>query len=381
MNIGIDARFYGSLGKGLGRYTQKLIERLELLDHSNQYIIFLRQENFDEYQPKNKNFHKVLADYQWYSFSEQLVFPFLLMRYKCDVMHFPHFNVPIAYFGTFIVTIHDLILIHFPTQRATTLHPLWYKIKFVAYKIAIWWAIKKSDHIMTVSDFTKQDILKHYSVSSKKITVAYEAVDTFCWHHSSEKNISILQKYGLMVHEAQSSCGIIKPYLLYVGNAYPHKNLEALVEVLDTVALRDITLVLVGKEDYFYSRLKRTVLAKNMQNVIFIGFVSDDELDVLYRFGRAYIFPSLYEGFGLPPLEAMSRGLPVMASQATSLPEVLGDAAMYFNSKDKASLSTSIRTLWDDEVLRERLRQRGYAHVTRFNWDDMAKITLRCYKQ
>lgn len=381
MKIGIDARFYGSLGKGLGRYTQKLIEHLEAIDTENHYVIFLRRENFDEYQPKNTRFQKVLADYQWYSFAEQLFFPLLLKKYHCDIVHFPHFNVPVLYSGRFIVTIHDLILIHFPTQRATTLHPLWYRVKFLAYKMAIWWAIKKSSCIMTVSEFTKQDILKHYSVSSEKIRVAYEAADSFCGYCPKTQSLEILQKYGLTYHDdVNKKHDIIKPYLLYVGNAYPHKNLEALVDVLNQDALRGITLVLVGKEDYFYHRLKERVRAKEITNILFVGFVPDDELDVLYRFGRAYVFPSLYEGFGLPPLEAMGRGLPVLAAHATSLPEVLGDAALYFYPDQPDSLKHSLVRIWQEEILREDLREKGYVQVGKFQWRAMAQETLKQYE-
>jgi glycosyltransferase involved in cell wall biosynthesis len=381
MKIGIDARFYGSLGKGLGRYTQKLIEHLELIDTENQYIVFLRRENFDEYQPKNKNFRKILADYQWYSFSEQFLFPFLLRRFRCDVMHFPHFNVPILYRGKFIVTIHDLILIHFPTQRATTLHPAWYRLKFLAYKVAIWWAIQQSRHIMTVSEYTKQDILNHYAVAPDKITVSYEAADAFCRYNSQERSLEILQKYGLThSNDSEKNYGIIRPYLLYVGNAYPHKNLETLIDVLGQNDVSDVLLVLVGKEDYFYRRLKDKVQARKMHNILFVGFVPDDELDVLYRFGRAYVFPSLYEGFGLPPLEAMGRGLSVLAAHTTSLPEVLEDAALYFYPDKPHSLEMSLRRIWIDESMRNELRVKGYAQAGKFDWYSMAQDTLKQYE-
>lgn len=380
MKIGIDARFYGSLGKGLGRYTQKLIEHLEEIDKENEYIIFLRRENLDEYRPKNDNFQKVLADYRWYSFSEQILFPLLLMRQRCDIVHFPHFNVPLLYLGKFIVTIHDLILIHFPTQRATTLNPLWYRIKFSAYKVAIWWAVKKSQHIMTVSEFTEQDILKHYDIPAKKITVSYEAADSFCGYCSDDRSMEILRKYDLTGVDANGEKnGTIRSYLLYVGNAYPHKNLEAFIDAMSKDSMQEAMLVLVGKEDYFYRRLKDSVSGRGIGNILFVGFVPDDELDVLYRFGRAYVFPSLYEGFGLPPLEAMGRGLPVLATHATSLPEVLGDAALYFYPNEKDSLERSLQRIWSDESLRIELRSKGYAQSGKFQWQCMAKETLEQY--
>lgn len=160
MFIGIDARFFGSIGKGLGRYTQKLIENLEKIDHENQYVVFLRKENFDEYQPKNKNFQKALADYQWYTFSEQIKMPLLLNKFNFDLVHFPHFNVPFFYRKKFVVTIHDLILLQFPTVKGTMLNPVFYKIKFWCYKFIIWSAIKRARRIITVSNFTKNELLK-----------------------------------------------------------------------------------------------------------------------------------------------------------------------------------------------------------------------------
>ncbi|MEI7621006.1 MAG: glycosyltransferase, partial [Candidatus Moraniibacteriota bacterium] len=214
MAIGIDARFYGSVGKGLGRYTQKLIEQLEKLDGENQYFVFLRRENFEEYVPKNKNFQKVLADYQWYSFAEQIFFPRLLSKYKLDLMHFPHFNVPILYGRKFVITIHDLILLHFPTKRASTLSPLWYSFKFLAYRLVIFLAIWRSQKVFAVSEFTKQDILEQYSIAKNKVVVTHEACEKKA-QISLRDSEQILAKYGIM-----------KPYLLYVGNAYPHKNLE-----------------------------------------------------------------------------------------------------------------------------------------------------------
>lgn len=382
MRIGIDARFYGSIGKGLGRYTQKLIEHLEDVDSRNQYFVFLRRENFDEYVPKNTRFVKVLADYRWYSFSEQFLFPILLLKYRLDLVHFPHFNIPILYFKKFIVTIHDLILIRFPTQRSTTLHPLWYWMKFLAYKFVIFFAVKKSCHIMTVSQFTKNDILEHYPIPEEKVTVSYEAANPFCFYSSKEKAEGILRKYGLLKHSVDGEkYGIIQPYLLYVGNAYPHKNLELLVEVMNRGIFHGITLVLVGKEDYFYQRLKKFVKKIGCKNIIFTGFVPDDELDVLYRFGRAYLFPSLYEGFGLPPLEAMSKGLPVIAASGSCLPEILGDAALYFDPRNKESLVSILQKLLSDESLQKRLSKRGSEQSVKFHWKSMAEETLLVYEK
>lgn len=369
MHIGIDARFFGSLGKGLGRYTQKLIENLEKLDNSNDYFVFLRRENFNEYQPKNKRFHKVLADYSWYTVMEQIQMPRMLNKYKLDLVHFPHFNVPILYRKKFVITIHDLILLHFPTIKSTTLNPLWYWFKFLVYKIVIKSAIKKSEKIVTVSNFTKDDILKNYAVSEKKIAVTYESGEEITQNQSKEKG-RVIKKYG-----------IIKPYVLYVGNAYPHKNLEALILAFSEIYDKNQYLVLVGKEDYFYKKLKQTVSKEQIKNIVFTDFVPDEELEEIYDNALMYIFPSLYEGFGLPPLEAMRKGVPVASSDHECMKEILGDSAYFFEATDKEKIKEAIVLVSHNENLRKKLIERGLKQVQKFTWKEMASQTLQEYKK
>lgn len=369
MRIGIDARFYGSLGKGLGRYTQKLIENLEKVDNKNRYFIFLRKENFAEYNPRNANFQKVLADFHWYTFAEQLNMPKILAEHDLDLVHFPHFNVPVFYRKNFVITIHDLILLHFPTIRGTTLNSLFYWLKFLAYKFVINSAIKKSEKILAVSDFTKKDILENYGVPENKITVTHEACDDFC-SFSVRDNREILKKYG-----------IIQPYAIYVGNAYPHKNLEKLVLAFAKISKmeKNFHLVLVGKEDYFYQRLARFAKERNIKNVIFAGFVPDGDLDSLYRSASLYVFPSLYEGFGLPPLEAMAKGTPVVSSDHPCMKEVLGESAYYFNAEKEEEIVKAVLSVLADGKLREDLKKKGYEQIKKYSWEKMARETLKIY--
>ena len=369
VRIGIDARFYGSIGKGLGRYTQKLIEHLEKIDSENQYFVFLRRENFEEYVPSRPNFQKVLADYQWYSFSEQFLFPKLLHSYKLDLMHFPHFNVPIFYFRKFVITIHDLILLHFPTKHASTLSPSFYWLKFLAYRLVIWLALTRSQKIIAVSEFTKKDILSQYSVAKSKIVVTYEACEKNAFENL-QMPAQILEKYGIM-----------KPYLLYVGNAYPHKNLERLISAFAQVLTqkKDLHLVLVGKQDYFYARLKAQVEKQKIANVIFPGFVADQDLSAVYEQALAYVFPSLYEGFGLPPLVAMEEGVPVVCSAATCLPEVLNQGAFFIDASEETAITKAILQVASDENLRKELISKGFEQVKKYSWDKMARETLEIY--
>lgn len=375
INIGIDARFYGSIGKGLGRYTQKLIENLEKVESANpsstsrEYFVFLREENFNEYQPSCDNFHKIKADYRWYSISEQINMPRLLNKFDLDLVHFPHFNVPLLYRKKFVITIHDLILIHFPTLRSTSLNPLFYWLKFLAYKIVIKSAIKRAEKIIAVSKFTKNDILDNYDVAESRLAVTYEACEDFCTI-SSESSESILRKYA-----------IIKPYILYVGNAYPHKNLEALVLAFAKILKNksNLTLVLVGRKDYFYQRLENLVKEENIENVVFAGYVPDEDLDTVYRFAELYIFPSLYEGFGLPPLEAMAKGVPVASSDHACMQEVLGEGAHFFDGKNIESMQKSIEDVLNNNELRQELIKKGYEQIKKYNWENMAKETLTIY--
>ena len=160
MKIGIDARIYDTKHGGIARYTQEVIANLEKIDFENKYFVFLRASEFDLYQPKNSNFQKVVADFRTYSWQEQLKFPFLLNKYELDLMHFMHFNVPFLYRRKFITTIHDLIITHFPTSRASQLNPLMYKIKLFFYNLIISQAARRAVRVITVSNYSKEDIVK-----------------------------------------------------------------------------------------------------------------------------------------------------------------------------------------------------------------------------
>ncbi|MBU0707148.1 glycosyltransferase family 4 protein [Patescibacteria group bacterium] len=370
MHIGIDARFLGPEGKGLGRYTEKLIKNLETVDQMNRYSIFLRQENWDKYTPENSSFRKVLAPYRWYSLKEQTDFPRLLNKERLDLVHFPHFNIPIFYRKPFVVTIHDLIITHYPTTRATTSGPIKYFFKRHGYRLVISSAIKRAKKVITVSEYTKKELIDFFSLSPKKIEVTYEAADPFI--EGADAPEVVLSKYK-----------IDKPYLLYVGNAYPHKNLEMLLEAHKDLIKKHpgLKLVLVGRMDYFYSRLKKQSDGLGLdKDVIFPGYVPDADLPALYRQAELYVFPSLAEGFGLPPLEAMQYGIPVVSSSVSSLPEVLGQSAAYFDPTDKHAIVKVLSDLINNPEKKDLLCQRGYENIKKFSWKKMAEETLSLYQ-
>ncbi len=368
MRIGIDARFFGpSVGTGIGRYSQRLIEELEQIDTVNEYCVFLRDENFDLFQPSSPRFTKVRAPWRWYSRDEQLQFPRAVRRTNVDFMHYLHFNVPLLSPRPYVVTIHDLILSKFPTPRASTLEPIKYWLKQLAYRAVIRTAVKRADHVVTVTNYTKQDIVKHFGYPEAKIAVTYEGFI------APPSNVSVTIPDASRFKE---------PYLICVGNAYPHKNLERLIDALPQIrhSGRAVSLLLVGREDFFFRRLQEYVHEKHADAFVkFSGYVDDEMLDALYRGAVAHVFPSLYEGFGLPGLEAMVRGVPVVAARASCFPEVFGDAAYYFDPLNVSDMATAIRRVIDDHPLRDQLRSNGTKRIELFSWRKMAAQTLAVY--
>lgn len=376
--IGIDARFYGPIGKGLGRYTQEIVDNIIRIDKDNEYVIFLGKENFEEFKTENQNVTKILANARWYTLKEQVLMPWLFWRYRLNLVHVPHFNVPALAFKKLIVTIHDLILIRFPTARATTLGPALYKIKNLGYKFIIWSAVKRAKRIIAVSKYTKDDIVKHFKIKPDKVEVIYEGVANLA------KNRDTLFTAKLNDKKVLTGYNIDKPFLLYVGNAYPHKNLEGLIKVFKEVkkSKPDLQLVLVGKEDYFYNRVKEYANKLGLtKEVLFPGYVSDEKLEILFQKALAYVFPSFYEGFGLPPLEAMAKGCPVVSSDKSCLPEVLGEAALYFNPENENEMKSRILKIIEDKKLRQELIQKGFNQVKKYSWWDAADKTLEVYEE
>ena len=321
MKIGIDARLWGPSNGGLGRYVAELVAALQILDRKHEYVIFLRRNNFSAcpLDLAAPNFTKVVADIPWYGWKEQLALTPLIKRARVDLMHFPHWNVPFSYHDPFVVTVHDLIMYHYPRAEASTLGPVGYWCKDKAARLVIRHAVRGARRILTTSEFTRRDIHETLGVPSGKMTVAYQAPATF---RSPDAGASF---------SAPAARSAEMPYVLYVGSAYPHKNLSGLLRAWQIFSKKrgaSWRLVLAGREDFFYRQLKESAAAKALPNLEMLGFVSDRELPALYANASAYVFPSLYEGFGLPPLEAMRYGVPVAAADRACLPEVLGDAAV-----------------------------------------------------
>lgn len=365
LRIGIDARFIGPNGTGLGKYTEKLIENLQKIDTQNHYIIFLKAENWQYLKIKNKNFEKKLADVPWYSVQEQIKMPAIFKAANLDVLHVPHFNVPYLYRKKFVVTIHDLIHHHFSQESATTKNPLIFKLKRLGYKTIIANAVSKSSKIITPSKFVKDEILKTFKVKPEKIKVTYEAAE---------------EEYFQSKHPISSNKTI-----LYVGNAYPHKNLNRLLDAVKFLAsksqFRDLKLIIVCPRDVFWQRLHKEIVERNLENAVEMkGYLGANELSNLFQKSTAYVFPSLSEGFGIPGLNAMAAGLPLVSSNIPTLREIYGSAAIFFDPKDPKDIAEKISLTISSSKFRNDLIKKGQKQVKKYSWRKMAKETLEVYK-
>ncbi len=370
MKIIIDARMYGLENAGIGRYLINLIDEIEKADSKNTYLLLLRKKYFDSLNFGNKNFQKVLADYQHYSLKEQVLLPLQLIKLKGDLVHFPHFNVPLFWFGKYVVTIHDLIKHESRGVATTTRFPMVYWLKFIVYRLVTWITIKKAFKIITPSYFWKKELVKRYGLAENKISVTYEGVaDGLLSQKANINPQKILAKYNIQ-----------KPFVIYTGSLYPHKNVERLVKAMALIN-QDLKLVIVCARNIFYQRfLQKIKELKAEKFVNLVGFVPDEELATIYKQAQALVFPSFWEGFGLPGLEAMGSGLPVIAAKASCLPEIYGQAALYFNPLDERELAEKIQRIRTDKKLREDLIQKGFDQVKKYSWGKMAKETLEIYE-
>ncbi len=368
MKIGIDARLYGAQkNRGIGRYIEKLLEYLQSVDQVNQYYVFLLPDNFSLFKPTAENFHKVQVSIPWYSWSEQLIWPLILFKYHFDLVHFTHFNVPMLYWGCYMITLHDLIMTHYTDDRSTTKNKYLYRLKIWLARVMINFTAKRAKAVICPSEYTKSDVIKHLGLQPEKCFVIYEAVDQQI--DDSLPTDNIVKKFS-----------IYKPFFFYVGAAYPHKNLARLIEgFLQFNETGKYKLLLAGREDYFYLRLKDKY--QQHRSIIFTGVVSEPELSYLYSQAVAFVFPSLIEGFGLPPLEAIKHHCPVVSSNTSCLPEVLAEAALYFDPTKTEAITTALHKIVSNTEVVELLQIKGLNRLKYFSWHKMAFQTAQVYKQ
>lgn len=373
MRIGIDGRGYGPSLDGIGRYTRNLVSSLLEVDPDNEYVIFVLPE----------------ADWSFLSgFSNARVFEFphrhlsLATIYKLgpmvdqegiDLFHSLFFIAPAKLRAKLIVTVHDLMALGYPGffgQRFL----IGQVLAALFHRMYVPPSIRRADAVVAVSDFTRQQLREHLNLSGEKISVIYNMVDPqFTTEHDPEADAKVLGAFGL-----QSG------YLLYVGNTKPYKNIEGLFRGYARYQIKgercDVPLILVGKEDRFRKRAVRVAQElKIADRIRFLEEVPDGALSALMRQALALVQPSHMEGFGLPALEALACGTPVVASQATALSEVLGHSALVFPSDDSSKLGECICRLVQEPQLRERLSREGAERTAGFRKEAIAKEMLQLY--
>ena len=366
MRIAIDVRKLHDFG--IGTYVRNLVHWLARLDQESEYILVCRREDCDQIEQLGANFRPMPDRSANYSFAEQLTVPLGLARVRADLFHAPHYVLPALTPCRSIVTIHDCIHLMFPQYLPGRLARTYARIFF-------WVAANRSARVLTVSEASKRDILRLCSIPSDKVDVIHNAIDDrFSLPPDDAQMARVRDRYQL--HDR---------FLLYAGNVKPHKNVERLIDAfarLRRSGVDDIKLLISGSEVSRYATLRHAVHRYNLhKHVRFLGFLSADTLATLYHLADAFVFPSLYEGFGLPPLEAMASGTPVLTSNVSSLPEVVDDAALLVDPYDPESIADGMRQILSDTSLRARLVSRGRARAASFSWEESVKRVLAIYRQ
>lgn len=366
MRIAIDVRKLYDFG--IGTYVRNLLRQLSRLDHDTEYVLLGRPGDDGFAGELGENFRLVAESSGQYSVGEQLSIPLKLGRASPNLFHTPHYVLPVLTPCRSIVTIHDCIHLIFPQY----LHN---RMAYAYARAMFWTAVHRASRILTVSEASKRDILRFFEVPETKVSVIYNAIDErFHRQPPEEETLRVRERYQL--HDR---------FLMYAGNVKPHKNLERLIRafvLLRQDGLDDLKLLVTGSEVSRYSALRRTVHRYNLhKHVRFLGYQSENTLAALYRLADVFVFPSLYEGFGLPPLEAMAAGTPVVVSNVSSLPEVVGDAGVLVNPYDPRSIADGIRKVLTDRTLRSDLRARGLARARSFSWPASAARIRRIYEE
>ena len=366
MRVAIDARKLHDFG--IGTYIRNLLRHLARIDHDTEFVLLCTEADLGVAAQLGPNFRSVLEPSPNYSIREQIHVPWVLRRERPDLFHAPHYVLPAAIHCNSVVTIHDCIHLMFPQYLPN-------RMAYAYARAQMWTAAHRSDCILTVSDASKRDILHLFNIPPEKIVVVYNAIDA---HFS-------VTPHPDAVARVRERYQLDHRFLLYVGNIKPHKNLVRLIEAfseLRTGDLEDLKLLIIGDEISKLPALRHAVHRHKLhKHVRFLGYVPDDQLAVLYRLAAVFVFPSLYEGFGLPPLEAMASGTPVVVSNVSSLPEVVGDAAVLVDPHDIDSIVDGLRCVLTNPARADDMRRKGLERAREFSWERSVARTLEVYKR
>ncbi len=357
--IVIDNRLSGTT---TGRYSDKLIEYLHKLQPNYEVVVLTRTPQVEFVKSIAPNFKVIESNWKDFSFGEQLGLGWQLLKLKADLVHFPIVQQPILYYRPKVTSMLDLTTMRFidPSKNRII-----FTIKQRVYILVNHIAARTSRHIITISNFVRDELITMFHLKPDKVTTTYNAADKIPDNAEPVKQL------------------VGRQFIFYTGRPLPHKNLPRLIDAFGILQkdYPDLVLVLAGKKTGPYLQIEKDVAKRGLKNIIFTDFISEGELRWMYENTTAYIFPSLSEGFGLPGLEAMVHGAPVASSNASCLPEIYGDAALYFDPLDINDMATKISQLISSKSLQEKLIAKGHEQTKKYSWQRMAEQTLEIYKK
>jgi glycosyltransferase involved in cell wall biosynthesis len=373
VKIAIDIRRMTEFG--VGTYIRNVVRTLGRLDHETTYFLIGSPAKVKEIGPLPPNFQTIPLtepERTWKSFRE---FRAIVKRLECDLVHIPNvFSIPRALPCPYVMTVHDL-LEHLSRARQRT--GFWGSLHFQLTKRVLLGAAR----IFAVSNFTKLEMEKLFGVPAGRIEVVYNAIDERFLHgHASAADRQLIAERYQVTY----------PFLLYAGRISPHKNVVRMIEAFSALKTElekdrvfpDLKLIIIGDDVSGNPDLRRTVIRSGVQNdVRFLGFVPIEVLRTFYDAAKIFVFPSLYEGFGLPPLEAMAHGTPVVTSNVSSLPEVVGNAAVLVHPENVFEIMRALHRVLLDQPLREKMKERSYRQVTKFSWEKSVRRIMDVYQE
>lgn len=370
--VAIDVRHWPDFG--YGTYIRNLVEAMAAIEHELQFRLVARTEDLRDLAKLPDNFQAVAYDRTDAQPLDHIAFPLLLRQLQVDLVHIPLTNVPLFIPKPYVVTVHDMASLMFGYDRDA-----WSRLRLFRFRRGL----MRADRVIAVSDSTRRDVLSLLSIPTERILRIYNAIDprfqvlaSGASGRTPESQL-ILDRYQIDF-----------PYLLYAGSVKPQKNVSRIIEAFAVLRgdlenhprYKDLRLVIIGEDISKYPNIRRAVVQSRVEKLVrFMGFVPAEALQAFYRSAEAFVFPSLYEGFGLPPLEAMASGIPVVASGVSALPEVVGNAAMIVKPENVFDIARGIREVLLDEDLRCTLVERGYEQVNRFSWSNTARQVLELY--
>jgi len=366
MQIGIDARLVYHQPAGISRYTRYLMRAISKINRDDDFIVFQHRRHTEPLISK-PNFRRATLFAPVHTRLEQLMLPFELMRFSLDLLHSTDFIPPLRASLPTVITVHDLAFLHWPHFLTKD---------SAAYYGQIDRGVRRASHIIVPSESTKKDLIAQLGVPKNKVSVIYEAADdSFGPLPVEPTRRQICQRYGLP-----------ETFFLFVGTIEPRKNVDGLLRafrhLLDKYNTDDVGLAIAGGHGWLYEEVLDLIRKLKLEhNVFTLGRVSDSDLHKLYVGARCHVHPAHYEGFGLPPLEAMACGTPTIVSNVSSLPEVVGDAALLVNPENWEELAVAMQRVLTDDQLHAELREKGLQRASCFSWEQAAERTLEVYRR